>query len=384
MARQIFSLILIFTLSLFLSGCNSKQEKTVIQFASWGSQSEIKILKPILENYEKQNPNIKIDFLHIPQNYFEKIHLLFASNTAPDVIFINNQNIPIYENYLEDLSSYFDFTQFFEQATSTLSYNDKIYAVPRDVSTLVIYYNKNLFDEYNVSYPNSNWTFEEFLTIAKTLSHKGVWGIGFEKDALYYLPYLMSEGGGILAEDLKTLLINTPNSKKALQFYADLRNKYHVAPKNYESASATMTQLFLQEKIAMQLSGRWLVPKYRESATFNWDVNPFPKGTQGSIVPLDASGWALNKFSKNKTEAIKFIKYLSTKENIEKFTSSGLITPARVDVANSEIFLAPEKLPKSSHIFLDVIETSKKTPVSKDYKQILDKLDLQLEPLFNP
>ena len=64
--------------------------RDVIQFASWGSKSEVEIIKPILKDFEKENPSIKIDFMHIPQNYFQKIHLLFASNTAPDVIFINN------------------------------------------------------------------------------------------------------------------------------------------------------------------------------------------------------------------------------------------------------------------------------------------------------
>ena len=72
--------------------------REVIQFASWGSKSEIAILKPILEEFEKENPDIKVDFMHIPQNYFQKIHLLFASNTAPDVIFINNLYLPLYAN----------------------------------------------------------------------------------------------------------------------------------------------------------------------------------------------------------------------------------------------------------------------------------------------
>ena len=55
---------------------NNTPQKTVIQFSSWGSESEIKILKPILIEFEKQNPDIKVELLHIPQNYFQKIHLL--------------------------------------------------------------------------------------------------------------------------------------------------------------------------------------------------------------------------------------------------------------------------------------------------------------------
>ena len=86
----LFCLICGAALILCFSLCGKTDNKTHIEFATWGSESEIKILKPMLEEFERENPEIKVDLMHIPQNYFQKIHLLFASNTAPDVIFINN------------------------------------------------------------------------------------------------------------------------------------------------------------------------------------------------------------------------------------------------------------------------------------------------------
>lgn len=387
------NLLILFVLIFILTGCtNSKSNsgKTVVQFASWGSKSEVSILKPILAEFEHKNPDIKVDFIHIPQNYFQKIQLLFASNLAPDVVFINNLYLPIYANagVLEPLDA--EKNIFFQKSLDALSFKGKLYAIPRDVSNLVIYYNKDLFDKYGVPYPNKNWTFNDFLKTAKLLTQDtnkdgktDLWGVSFEEDLMFYLPYLMSEGGGVLSDDLKNIIINQPQSKKGLQFYTDLRNKYHVAPTESESASATMAQLFLQNKIAMHLSGRWLVPKYREDAKFNWDVVNFPKGDAGSIVPMDASGWAVSKTSKHKEEALRLIKYLSSKESIEKFTKSGLIVPARIDVANSETFLNKSEAPKSSKVFIDVIKTSKKTPVSVNYREIQDKLREKTNYLFN-
>ena len=63
-------------------------------------------------------------------------------------------------------------------------------------------------------------------------------------------------------------------------------------------------------------------------------------------------------------------------------TQSGLIVPARRDVAESIYFLDGKK-PASSRVFLNVIETSKPTPVSIHYKEILDNLKGQYEKLFN-
>ena len=359
---------------LIFSGCAQKDNRTTLEFASWGSKSEVDILKPILANYEKENPDIKIDFMHIPQNYFQKIHLLFASNTAPDVIFINNLYLPIYAN-ADLLEEFQPSDEFFPQALEALSWKGKLYAIPRDVSNLVVYYNKDLFDKKGVPYPKADWTFEDFLNVAQKMTDKTTFGVSFEEEPLFYLPYLMSNGGGFLPEELAK-----PESQKSLDFYADLRNKYHVAPKKAESASATMGQMFLQEKLAMYVSGRWVVPKFREGATFDWDIAPFPNGSVGSVVPLDASGWAIAKSSKHKAEAKKFVEYLASKENSEKFTASGLIVPARVDSANK---IVDGQKPKNSKVFLDVIKTSKPTPVTVDYREVTDKLKKDMEARFN-
>lgn len=374
-------IVCFFLLIFFCTGCTKSDNKTVLKFSSWGSQSEIEILKPIIANFEAQNPDVKIEFMHIPQNYFQKLHLLLASNLAPDVIFINNLNLPVYQNYLMDLTDYADKNIFFEQTLQSLSVNGKVLAIPRDASNLVIYYNKDLFKKQGITPPTTNWTFNDLLEIGLQFKKHNIFGISFEEAPLFYLPYLMSNGGGILSDDLKTEIIDTPQSQAGLKFYADLRNKYNISPKKSQSASATMAQMFLQQKLAMHLSGRWLVPKYRESADFDWDIINFPNGNNGSIVPMDASGWAIYKNTKHKDLAIKFVQYLSSKENIEKMTSSGLITPARIDVANSECFLKDK--PKSSKIFLDVIKTSKPTPVSKDYRELTDDLSRKLEPVFN-
>ena len=168
-----------------------------------------------------------------------------------------------------------------------------------------------------------------------------------------------------------------PENKKGLEFYADLRRKYHVAPKREEVGSATMAQMFLQGKIGMYLSGRWMVPKFRQEAAFDWDVIGFPKR-----MFMDSSGWAISKSSKHKQESLALIKFLSSKENSKKFALSGLIVPARMDSANSSCFLDNQK-PKNSKIFLNVAQNSVPTPVTVNYNEILDDLNKKTEYLFN-
>lgn len=375
-----FVLILI-CLILISTGCRQKQDDNLV-FATWGSKTEVQILKELLSDFEKENPDIKVEFLHIPQNYFQKLHLMFASNLAPDVIFINNLNIPVYEKYLLDLNDIVKNKEdYYPQVLDTMTYEDRLLAIPRDVSTLVVFYNKDLFDKNNLSYPNENWNMTEFLDTAKKLTNNGIYGISFEENSLFYLPYMRAFGGGILSPTGEQIM-NSENSQKGIQYYSDLRNKYNIAPKKYQSASETMAQMFINGRLAMHLTGRWLVPKYREDIKFDWDIVNFPNINEKSSVTLDSSGYAITKSSKHKEDAVKLVEFLSSDKAIQKFTTTGLIVPARIDTINSQAFLDNKK-PKNSKVFIEVIKNSEKTPVNKHYKEITDKLDEQLNYSFN-
>lgn len=345
---------------------NSNSKKEVVSFSSWGSVSETAILKRVIAEFELDNPDIKINFIHIPQNYFAKLHLLFASNTAPDVVFINNLNLPVYENYLEDLDNIIFEDEFYSQSIDGLSYNGKLKAVPRDISNLVFYVNLD-----KLKLPPEDWTLDEFL---KTLQQAEGFVISYEEDIYWVMPYLWAFNGGVLDSE-GNLIINSKESQKGLAFYKDLRDKYKLAPTKSQVGSSTLAQMFLDEKIAIYLSGRWMYPKISEKANFNWAVINFPYGEiEGTklltLTPCDVSGWAISKSSKHRKSAEKFVKYLSSAKTSEYFTQTGLIVPARIEVA--------KKLNNKEHnekVFLEVIKTSASTPVNKDYKKLTDEIN---------
>ena len=75
---------------------------------------------------------------------------------------------------------------------------------------------------------------------------------------------------------------------------------------------------FLQKKSPMFVSGRWSLPKIKAQADFEFDILPFPYGKSKFYIPLNSSGWAISKNSKNKAASLDFVKYLSSDENIKK------------------------------------------------------------------
>lgn len=356
--------ILIILPFLLLTGCTN-QEKETINFASWGSVTEVKIIKQIISDFEKDNPDLKINFMHIPQNYFQKIHLLIASNTAPDVIFINNLNIPMYSNYLLPIEEFVNFKDFYPQAIKGLSYDNHLYAVPRDISSLLLYVN---LDKANL--PDENWSIDDLTKIAAKSQNNNNYGISYEDKVYWTTPYLTYFGGGILNKD-GDLIIDNKESVKGISFYKNMK-KRGIAPSKAESGSLTQAQLFIDGELTFYLSGRWIFPKISESAKFNWAVINFPYGQKAQY--LDVSGWAISKNTKHKDASLKFVKYLSSENASEYFTSTDLIVPARIDAA--------KYFNKNNHnekIFIDVIKHSINTPVNKDYQKIIDKININLD-----
>ena len=310
-----------------------------ISFSSWGSITETSIINKLINDYEKQNPNIKINFIHIPQNYFQKIHLLFASSTAPDVIFINNLYLPVYASQLEDLTNFENLSDYYPQAVNALKYDNKLYAIPRDISNFVFYYNKEITGEIN-----PDWNLCDFEKLIQAITTKQHFGVSFEEDVYWASPYTQTLG-----------------FDKGIKFYKNLEGKY--APTPAQTGSSTQAQMFLDRKLGLYLSGRWMFPKISETANFKYGIVTFP-GT----VTSDASGWAVSKQSKHKTEALKFVKYMSSKESIDYFTDTGLIVPARID--------SSKKI--KEHAFIDAISKSVPNHTDKNFNKTRDKLNKQL------
>lgn len=366
-------------------------QSNVLTFSTWGSIDEIETLKPLLAEFQAQNPDVPVKLIHIPDEYPHKVRLMAASRTMPDVMFMENQTLPGFANrgVLRDLSAFLEqdkelkATDFYPPVLKALSWQGKLYGIPRDLSNLVIYYNRTMFDAAGVQYPTSSWTYEDMVQKAQKLTQgETQFGIGFAPQPLYWLPYLWSDGGDVMDPAMTRCTLKDPSSLAALHRYLDLRTKYHVAPTEAQVGNARMSQLFAQGKLGMLVGGRWSVPGFRKKITFDWDVAPFPRGKAGSVVDADASGWAMSQGCKQPEKAWRLIRFLASKKSISAFTESGLIVPSRPDVANSPAFKG-SGAPEHSEVFLDVIKTARPTLTPPAYDEIQYELIDSLPAAWN-
>jgi multiple sugar transport system substrate-binding protein len=370
-------------------GACAPAESEALRFSTWGSLDEISTLKPLLAEFERQNPDVPVELIHIPDEYPHKIRLMAAARKMPDVLFMESQILPGFakSGVLRDLSPFLDSDpelkrdDFYRPVMEAMSWKGTLYGVPRDLSNLVMFYNRRLFDEAGVPYPEPDWTYEDMVAKAKRLTQGDQFGVGFAPYPLYWLPYLWSDGGDLLNPERTRSTLLEPASLAALQRYRDLRFKHHVAPTEAQVGNARMSQLFAQGKLAMMVGGRWVVPGFRKKLDFPWDVASFPRGKAGSIVDADASGWCISASSTQPEKAWRLIRFLAGKQAISAFTESGLIVPSRPDVANSPAFKSGP--PASSQVFLDVIDSARPTPTTPSYDEIQYELIDGLGPAWN-
>ena len=390
-------LILLVLLVLLLAACAPAKDPNTITFSTWGSPEEMTILKPLLDQFQHDHPEITLKTLHVPDKYFQKLHALLAANLAPDVMFLNNINFPVYASndafldlgpYLQKSAS-LKAADFYPQTLEGFRWNGQIQGIPRDASNLVVFYNKDLFDKAHVAYPAPGWTREQMVETAKKLTidadrdgHPEQFGISFQNYFLFWVPYVWSSGGDLFSPDRNSFTLDDPAALAGLQFHADLRHKYHVAPTAAEAGSTKMSQFFVQGKLAMVLNGRWAVPLYRQNLTFKWDIAPFPKGPAGSIVDADASGWVVSRHCANPDKAWQLVEFLAGKQASEAFTRPGLIIPARKDVAESPVFMSPGQPPAHARVFLEALTSGRPMPAVPYWNAVVDLLDQSLEPVW--
>ena len=290
------------------------------------------------------------------------------------MIFINNLYLKIYQkaDLLEDLTPYINKDYYFNTALLTMSADRKIYAVPRDVSSFVIFYNKDIFKKAGIK-PDKNWDIDKFYETAKALKSTADVGFCTEFNPVSWGNFVSVENKPIFLDG--ELTIGEEKSLDALQKLADKINKEGLGANKEQVVLNPCEQLFLTQKTPIFVSGRWSVPNFNAQAEFDYGILPFPKGQSKYYIPLDSSGWAVSKTSKNKEAAIDFVKYISSDENIEKMTESGLITPAKKKIANSEKF-------KNGEVFVDIIEKSTPDIVPADYNILIDKINNSAESVL--
>lgn len=362
----------------------STDEKVTITYWRHDNDAEVKALKQLITSFQKEYPNITVKMEVIPYGDYEtKIRTALAGRKAPDIMGIDGPFVASYahQGAVIPLDEYYakdgDLDDITAPVRESLTYDGKIWAAPLNDASVAMVYNKKLFEENGIPLPSQNpeeaWTWEQVLEAAKKINNPAkkiygwdpAWGLSpGEGSAFVKMTYLWQAGAEILSPDGKTAngYLNSPEAKKALEFFNGLYNDSKVAAKEFPP------EAFETGKLGITMQGPWFLPVLENNhPNFkDWAVAPLWKDAK-QVTPMGSWNMAITSQSKHPQEAWLFVNWVTGKEGSKTWYEVTKNLPARLSTA--EAFPELQKYPlniwvKQSSTF------AKPRPVSPAYPSI--------------
>jgi multiple sugar transport system substrate-binding protein len=280
---------------------------------------------------------------------------------------------------------------FYPEALTPFRWHGRLLSIPQNLSNLVVYYNRTLFDRAKLPYPDPKWTWDDFLATAKALTRDtngdGVvdqYGLGSEASIVRVTPFIWSHGGTLVDDDAAPtrLTLDLPATREALAWFVALQTRHHVVPDRVAESARNHEARFLDGTIGMILDSRRGVPTYRTIRSFEWDVAPLPRSRRPAGL-LHADGFFMAAAGRNKPAAWAFIEFANSVEGQELLARTGRTVPSRRSVAESPAFLTPGLPPQSNRVFLDVIPHVRALPVTPLWTGIESMLSEDFERAYH-
>jgi len=337
-------------------------------FGTWGTPQEIESFQSLVDLYNStRSPTHPVKLFH-PENvsYDQRLLMQAAAGNLPDVMHLHNQNFQmfVHRGLVEDLTPFvehdraFRLDAFFSNLVKACTVQNRLYGIPHNFSTLVLYYNKDHFDAEGISYPDSNWTWNDLLKAAIKLTKRDASGkiVRYGCNLHIILWTLIYQNGGkFLNETFDRCLIGSPEAAEAVQFYIDLSEKYQVSW-NALQTGIQWDDMFAGGRCSMLANGRWAAWWYAQyMPQKSMDIAPLPRGKY-RVGGIATHMMTMSSQSEKKAEAWEFIKFLVSHRAQVMVADDGNNIPALREVAESDLFLKNKNTPLlSNRVFLEEV-----------------------------
>jgi multiple sugar transport system substrate-binding protein len=329
---------------LVLFGCG-RQDSDSVRLTGWiASPVEEHLTRTFIDSFERQHPDVPVRYEPITANYMDKLLLMLATGTAPDVVMIEAFWIPLLAEYdvLAPLDGFLArdpgfFPDDFEPMLLDAFRSDgALYGLPKDYSTLALYFNPAMFAEAGLAEPPRTW--EEFAGYARRLTRDidgdgrvDQYGYAHAEDLEYSLPFVWQNRGDYIDAQGR-IAFDDPAFVEALSFLQRMLTD-GVAVMPSDVGAAWNMDAFGRRRVAMAISGLWAANFMNETyASIPYRAALLPAGKKAASVAFVA-GYAIPKRTRNPDRAWQLLRYLTGREGGRIWAKSDVGLPARRSVA---------------------------------------------------
>ncbi|ONI44904.1 hypothetical protein AN640_05160 [Candidatus Epulonipiscium fishelsonii] len=335
--KKLLSLVLLGSMVVSLAGCTSEEttsngeasEKISITVATYSDPFEVDIVTSQAEAYMEQNQDVEIIIEPISGDFWEVLKTRMFANDEPDIFYMDlfqaGQFIEAGKLApLDDAMTPEDIADFEASLLNGFKGEDGVlYGIPKDFSTLALYYNKAMFEEAGLKPPT---TWDELTKVSKALTKDGVVGLSLQNGIDRAQPFFYSNGGSMMKDGKPTL--NDPKNIEAYEYWIGLiKDGYAQTPQ--QLGVGWDGDAFASEMVAMTIEGNWMVNSMLELAPdLDYGVVPIPKKEQPASMQFTVA-YSLSNNTEHPEIAKDVIKFLTSAEQQQVVADAGRSMPSR-------------------------------------------------------
>lgn len=312
----------------------SVSQAATLRVLCWGSTSDEKVVTDAVARFNAKYPNVKVEVTCIPvtdwNDFITKWSIMITSGEAPDVINYGLEAVQmaVSKNLLEPLDSIVGNGVSTEGIAQSLlngfTINGKLYGIPSNTQTMVMYYNKTLFDSAGVEYPKDGWTWDDFRAACSKLAASGVYAFGLPNTYFQLSPWWSTNGTAPATSDGTKPALNTPEMIESVSFISNLVAD-RLCP---DPISSDVYTMFANGEVAMCGAGRWVLDSWKEAGLNNdnfdcvqWPVSNTDTSSKSSIY--GGAAWGVSSSTQHKDLAIALLTYLTADDTMIAAASYG-------------------------------------------------------------
>jgi multiple sugar transport system substrate-binding protein len=259
-------------------------------------------------------------------------------------------------------------------------------AIPRETSTLVMFYNKGQWAQAGVNELTADSTWNDWLEAAKKLTRDDpggkVFGTYASTSPFNVFQMIWQNGGELMNQQRTQAMLDSTAAIEAAQFIADMRTKTRVSPLASDYTGQTLTQFFMAGRMASYTTGQSLALDLQKGKPFDWDAVAVPKNKQ-KVYAQASSGHGVTKASKQPAAGWQLVKYLAGEDASKVYAARGLVIPALIKVTESDVFSGAGMPARYGQTWRDALKLSRSFGVTRRWNDVLAAFSKEVNPAFD-
>lgn len=303
----------------------------------------------------------------------------FAASSPPDLFYVSTDFFVGYaangslEPYADQLDNVDD---FYETLRESFTYEDELYCVPKDFSTLALFINNDAWQEAGLSDGDVPTTWDELEDIATTLSQGDTAGLTFGPEWPRVGAFMAQAGGSLVSEDGTTATVDSAENLEALTYVQELLAS-GAAQYPADLGAGWGGEAFGTGTAAMAVEGNWLVGAMENDyPDVDYRVVMLPEGPAGAGTLQFTNCWGIAADSAAQDSAVDLVQFLTSADQQLTFAKDFGVMPSIQSVADQWTEEFPDQ-----EAFLQGVDVAQGAPTVQGISDVISDFNAQLEGL---